>query len=252
MNWRTKRALGIAAAIVLISIWLATPLMRAARGRTWNVWVTTIVRVFRLPPIAVNNDVQSRLETLVADNIRLNHELQDYIRLREQLGAPAFAQFRPLPAVVVGRPIDTFQSQFVINRGAQDGVSIGAPAVINSSVLVGFVTQLEQKTAVITLLFHPQTSVTAYVRADTPEIAAGLIKGDRYTTVHLTTVPRDFALSEGQEVLTQGSPQHVPAGLLIGRIHHFVSDETSIYHEAVLKVPYDPDQLAGVTILGAP
>jgi len=225
--------------------------MRVSREKLWAVWTKGVATVWRVNDANTSSSEQGRLDQLLAENIRLKAELRDYRVLKQQLEAPALVDFKAIPAAVAGRPIDTFQSQLIVNRGAGQGVVIGAPVVIQSSTLVGFVTELSESTAVITLLFHPSTTIAAEAINEDIEVpaATGLAEGSNYTAVKLTTVPRDLSLQVGQVVVTRGTPGVVPTGLVIGKIKEVISGETEIYQEATIEVSYDLDELRAVTLL---
>lgn len=249
MTWQTKRSLWLLTSLLLIAGWLATPVMRQVRHSVWSQWSATVSRLAGVQIDYVSEDGQQRLEALLADNIRLRAELTDYYQLREQLNADAFPEFQAVPAVVVGRPLDTFRSQLMINRGTVDGIGLGAPVVISSSTLVGFVTELNATSSVVTLLFHPQTTVVVDVVTPENTSAQGLVEGARYTTLTLTTIPRDFPLQPDYGVVTRGKPREVPYGLVLGTVQTITSKETEVYQEATLRLSYDVDALRAVNVL---
>jgi cell shape-determining protein MreC len=104
-------------------------------------------------------------------------------------------------------------------------------------------------TAVCRLLFHPDTSLPAEVLGQ--DNSRGLLRGQSYTSLALTTVPRDASLKKNQSVVTVADEQ-TPQGLLIGTIDHINNAKNEAYQEATLSVPYSPDDLRAVTILVAP
>ena len=232
--------------VVLMAV-LQTPLFRLARDRAWLAWTATVGTWFRIGPLTVSNNVAEQLQKLRAQNIRLQAENMDYRRLRQQLGWRAFDDYRAVIADVAARPIDTFHSQFIVNRGVRDGIILGAPVVINESVLVGFIVQLHEATAVLQLLNHPNTSLPAEV-VGSEDTARGLVKGVSFTDVELVTVPRDVVLRNGQNVVSLVQ-DIVPGGLLIGTIHEVQDEETEPYQRARITVPYDADRLYAVAIL---
>lgn len=244
--------LGAFGLIILILLALWTPLLSRVRGWVWGAIVAAAARGFEIGAIEVRPDVMDQLARLQADNVRLTAELARFQRLSAQLGAPQYRDFTALPAVVAARPIDTFRSRYVINRGARDGVSVGAPVVVNGSTLAGFVVELSVETAVFQLILHPATSVAAEVmpregESNTP--ARGLVVGAHYTAAWLTTVPRDQKIDRGQSVVTIAREQSLPGGLRLGTIGEIRSAESEAYQRATLELPYDVDQLEAVAIL---
>lgn len=249
MSRRSKIALTILAVLVVILLALQTPLLHAARNIAWRAATIAAAALADFGPLTVSDTLQHDLATLRADNIRLAAELRDYHKLRDQLGSPAYDNLRHIPALVTHRPVDTFRTQYFINRGAKDGITLGAPVTTHGSTLVGFITDLQEHSAVLQLLLHPSTSLNA-VAADNDQ-ARGLLTGHAYTSLTLTTVPRDVTLTADQPVITT-SQEHVPHGLLVGHIADIDAAENETYQQATLRLPYDPDDLRAVTVLVAP
>lgn len=234
----------------LLSLW--TPLLKRLREYTWQALVVAVARGFQVGEIEVQPDVQDQLARLQSENIQLRAEIDRFERLAAQLDEPQYQHFRALPAVVAMRPIDTFRSRYVINRGIRDGVNLGAPVVIHGSTLVGFVVELSEETSVFQLLLHPASSVEAEVRPREGEpetLARGLVVGAHYTSAQLTTVPRDKRLSSEQEVVSVAQGSTLPAGLLLGRVGQIHSSESEAYQRATLVLPYHVDELEAVAVL---
>ena len=252
MKQREKVLLVIGAALVGGLLLMQTPLLQQARAATWQVVVAVTGKTFRVGLLDVPRNVTDQLNELRAENVRLQAELVDYRRLRAQLDVPAASEYRQIPAAIVGRPVDTFRSQYVINKGADDGVILGAPAITQSSTLVGVVSELSASTAVVQLLFHPETNLTAEViRPEGAEgpLPRGLVVGERYTSLVLTTVPRDVKLESNMPVVTVADEQEIPYGLMIGSVGKVLTSESDAYQEASLKLSFDPDGLDALTIL---
>lgn len=252
MRRRAKVFLIIGAFIAGGLVLLQTPLLRQAREAAWQIVVAATGRAFRVGQLEAPQDITDQLNKLRAENVQLNAELADYRRLRTQLDVAATQDYRQIPAAIVGRPIDTFRSQYVINRGANDGVILGSPAVTQGATLMGLVTELSSDTAVVQLLFHPATNLTAEVArpegAEGP-LPRGLVVGERYTSLALTTVPRDAMFESNMPVVTVAREGVIPYGLVIGHVGEIRSTESEAYQSASLKLSFDPDRLDALTIL---
>ena len=249
MTKRSKYALSVLAGFIIILLLLQTPLMGAVRDKVWNAWATTFARWFSIGPLIVENNVAEQLRDLQAENVRLKAESVDYRRIRQQISSPAYDDFEQVASETIGHPLnDIWRSQYVVNRGADDGLVLGAPGVIYGSTLVGFVVELHKETAVLQLVFHPLTSLQAEVIAH-EDIGRGLVKGRFYTGVELVTVPRDVALQSGQDVVTVAQDSVVPFGLQIGKIGTIKETQQEPYQQAQLIVPYRASSIRAVTFL---
>lgn len=248
MKARSRAALSLLVALVVILLALQTPVLSALRGRAWSMVVAASGRWFSVGPLTVPNNVEEQLARLTAENARLRAERIDLVRLREQLGAPAYDGYTIIAAEIAAQPLDPFQVSFVVNRGARQGVVLGAPAVITGSTLVGFITELYDDTAILQLLLHPQTSLPVELLAG-EAMHRGLLRGKSFTAVEVTNIPRDIVLAPGQEVVTVNHQGLVPGGLLVGRIDVFEDEPHAPFQQARLKLPYDPSRLYAVSLL---
>jgi cell shape-determining protein MreC len=221
-----------------------TPPLNGVRNRLWIQWS----RLFTPDEGSITDPHDS--EQLLAENIRLKAELKDYAELRKQLGTPSFADFTAVPAAIIGRPLDTFRSEFIVSKGKNDGVQSGAPVLINGSKLIGFITTVNDDTAICQLLVHPSiTQAVEIIGEEGSQPPQGLLQGKHYTSLELNTVPRDQTLKKGQAVVSMSKPGLVPSGLFIASIREVIRPENDVYQKALLQLPYDPDYLRAVTIL---
>lgn len=250
MNTRTKALLGILAAVVLALLVLQTPVLARVRAFAWDWWVGTIARMVSVGALDVTPDVMAELGHLRAEQVRLTAELKHYQRLQHQVGEVAFDDFAHIPALVSFQTADTFRSQYFLNRGTEDGVVVGAPVVTEGSILVGTISGLAPKSSVVQLLLHPATHIPAEVlHEEEAGVTRGLARGSSYTSVLLTTVPRDRKLSSGATIVTAAQETGLPYGLTIGMVGDIQSLERDAYQSATIDLPYDPDDLEAVTIL---
>lgn len=240
--------------IVLSLGFFATPVMRHTRGYAWNIIVGTSARIFGIGNISISDADIDTIQKLSKDNVRLSAELQDYRRIKDQLGTPAFDTMKKIPAAIVSRPIDTLTSQYIINKGIQDGVTEGAPVVVMGSVLIGFTKELSAHTSTVQTLFARDTSVTVEtVSTDEGSSSArGLLQGKFQTSLEMNTIPRDAQVSVGQQVVTSNKDTAIPYGMVIGTIASLEKPENAAYQLAVVDVPYDVDSLDAAVVLIAP
>ncbi len=254
MKKRNVAALTILGTILLGFGFLATPLMRHVRAQAWDAWVYANAKVFRIDNISVSDSDLTAITKLTNDTLRLNAELREYRRLKDQLGMPAFDDRKKIPVAIISRPSDATSSRYVINKGVADGIVQGAPVVIQGSVLIGFTKELSQHASVVETLFSPNTSVTVETIApdDSTPSARGLLESKFQTSLYMHTVPRDVPLSEGQQVITSNKDAAIPFGMIIGNIATIHNSENEAYQSAVIDVPYDLNSLDAAVVLVQP
>lgn len=251
MRRQARILFSILGLMIAAGLVLATPVARQVRSLAWDWWVTSLAQVASIGRLHVTPDVADQLYYLRAENVRLSAQVRRFERLERQLGEPTYTDFKPLPAIVAARAVDTFQTEYFLNRGTADGVQAGAPVVTAGSVLVGFITDLSAHSSVMRLLFHPSTNVPVEIMG--ADLASGpiqgLAQGRRFTSVVLTTVPRDRKLTRGNPIVTAAQDSQLPYGLVIGSVGRIRSTEHDAYQETTIDLPYDPGALEAVTIL---
>lgn len=252
MKAGNRVALIILAASVLMLLFLQTPLMSRIRGLAWDTLTVSTGKVFRVGTLTLDKDVGEQLQRLQAENISLKSKLSEYERLQAQLSMPTISSRRGIPAAVRGRPLDPFQQRYVLSKGIRDGVVLGSP-VVSSSTFIGFIVDVSERSATMELLFAPTTSLTAEVVPEDPDLppVKGLLTGRHYTSLLLSTIPRDVKITSGQAVVTSGD-EKVPAGLFIGKLSEVVNKENEPYQTAQVLTSYVPSAIEAVTILVLP
>lgn len=253
MRTQTRFVLGVLIAFVALLLFYQTPLMRRVRVATWEFIVPTVARLAKVGSLSIEPDVAAQLTKLQSENVSLRSQLRDYTHLRDQLGTPNIQSMRTIPAAVLGRPVDTYRSQFIISRGITQGVAIGAPVVVNGTTLIGFITDVSQNISTVQLLLHPQTNLTAEVVPDDGEAqtARGLLRGQHFTSLSVSTIPRDITIAEGQAVVTVAN-EHIPYGLFIGTVGSVTAFENEPYQAVTVRLSYDADAIDAVNVLVQP
>jgi rod shape-determining protein MreC len=143
-------------------------------------------------------------------------------RLRKALGYKGRAEFKLVPAQIIGRDISTWFNQVVIDRGSEDGVRRDMP-VLTEEGLVGKTTLVSEHSSVVILISDENCKVAASVENSREQ---GILRGDRASSgsaplVSLFFLSKQAGLKVGQKVLTSGVGGVYPSGILIGVVQDF-------------------------------
>jgi rod shape-determining protein MreC len=201
------------------------------------------------------------VERLRRENLALRQALarladehhQTNVRLRNFAQFDAFrqrARQRPLrivPATVVAVDPSPWRHSVVIDRGAQAGLRIGAPAVYGTSI-VGTVVALRPTAATVRLLTDSRFGLSARV-VGTDEV--GLLRGTsepqaRLAWIHLKPV------APGDAVVTSGLDPGVPPGLLVGHVAEASQTRTPLFFDILVRPDIDLDRLTELLVLVHP
>ena len=174
-------------------------------------------------------------ETLMAENERLHNEarilhgkLQKFVsltaenvRLRELLSSSTVLQDSVLIAELVNVSPDPLKQQIVINKGSDDGVYIGQPA-IDAYGLMGQVVEVNAKQSRVILISDSRHSIPVQVnRNGVRAIAEG---SGRIDTLMLPNVVATTDIKAGDLLVSSGLGQRFPVGYPVGVVESVVQD----------------------------
>ena len=127
--------------------------------------------------------------------------------------------FRPVNTSVISFPGTPFAQQVTIAAGSDSGIHLNTP-VVTADGLIGRVTNVFPRTAQVTLLSDPQSSVPA---VDVTHHVSGLIRRGPRGTFDLDRVPKEAIVKKGDVIVTRGTvdrklPDYYPYGIAIGTV----------------------------------
>ena len=196
------------------------------------------------------DDLQSKYDALLGENAQLKVQAQAAAQLRAQLN---FQQQNPtltlLPANVIARDPQSREKFIVIDRGSNDGLTVGM-AVVSPNFLVGQIISVEPERAKVLLVIDSAFQIGARLQNSGAEgIAYGQWQlGGRVIMRH---IPVDAILDPNTElVVTSNKTARVPQGLIIGKLDGEPKRD-SLQNETEAKVLplVDFDNLQTVTVI---
>ncbi len=138
--------------------------------------------------------------------------IEEYLRLRDQVGLPNIGNSTPVRADVIGGPISNFeQGSMEINVGANQGVKVGM-AVVTSAGLIGRITQVTETRSKVRLIWDPTVSVSVKIVGRRPLPATTTTAPNALSSVPLvaatttTTRPSNTATTTTVDAAEQAPP----------------------------------------------
>ena len=177
----------------------------------------------------------TRLEEQLADLSAVSQQFvamrEENNRLRELLGSSARLPGQKLIAEIVAVVPDAQKHRVVINKGATDGVAVGA-AVIDTRGLFGQVIETALSTSVVLLI----TDATHAVPAEVGRNNIRVIAGGRGAYDHLTleAVQKSADIREGDVLYSSGLGGRFPQGYPVGTVTEVERSRTEKF--ALVKV----------------
>lgn len=195
--------------------------------------------VWQFPNFVRVNDDNARLKRENQElALRYEQLLAENKKLKAQLDVPVLADFKLLPAQVLGRA-----RYLDIGVGAKDGVEKGA-AVVLGSTLIGRIQSVGLRMSQVMLLSDLEFS------ADSKTIRGshGTVIGQSGENVTLSKVLQKDPLFIDDQVFTSGD-DGLPLNLLIGKVKYIQSDDVSVYKQAKIEQPLDDHLLSTVFVV---
>jgi len=184
-----------------------------------------------------NQELATRVQRLEAENRRLESVALQNDQLTRLLGVRASLDYDTLAAEVIGRQISPTERIVVLDRGTDDGVTVGDPVLAGEGALIGSVMEAASNRSVVLLLNDTRSVVIGLVESSR---ATGEVDGRLSGPLAMINIPSTDAVTVGDRVVTAGldlgedirSP--FPRGLLIGHVVDVRTDPNTVVQTALL------------------
>lgn len=178
----------------------------------------------------------------------------EYLRsLNNYIDTPRFPDdFDPILAEVIGRPGSAYEQAIVIAAGSEDGVRVD-DAVVTGDGLVGSITRVTGRTALVQLLTDEEAAASAL---DVRTGAQGIVRHARGTreTLVVDRVRKQDVIRRGDEIVTagwkaSGLSSLYPKGIQIGVVTSVGQTDTDLFQQVQVEPYVDFGSLDAVIVL---
>ncbi len=164
-------------------------------------------------------------EILLNELLARHRSYDDLIAQNEQLRAmlnlPALPGWRAIHAELTTRDPATWNREFWISCGSDDGIELGNP-VLSKGYLVGRVVELFNRSARVATISSPECRLSVFAQNSEKELFPGVLTGDgglhmaAPASVLVDYLSKDAAVAANNLVLTSGIGKEIPYGIPIG------------------------------------
>jgi len=127
-----------------------------------------------------------------------------------------------------------------VDRGLDDGVTVGMVAVVSEHILFGRVASAEAHSATIQTIFDPRLQVPVKIG---PDAINGLFEGGNDPRVVLVERP----IKSGDGVFS--AAKEFPIGIKIGEVKEVRKDGSDIFTEATVRASYAIGEIIAIRLL---
>lgn len=197
-----------------------------------------------------NQQLQQAVDRLRDENTRLLGVMQQNERLRALVGfRDAYPRMDLVPARVIARDVSPwFRVTTIRIEPAQARAQVGMPVVASAGV-VGYVSEVSERHAQVTLTVDPRSSVDVIVQRNR---ARGVLIGlghDSDYDARIGYLLRRDQVQPGDVLVTSGKDGRYPADLVVGRIHTVQTEEFGLFQDVLVEPAVDFSRLEEVFVV---
>jgi rod shape-determining protein MreC len=209
-----------------------------------NIRDTAISAADRSRLTAESEELKNRVGTLEHTNRELQIEIE---RLRQLLNVrETQSPGASLTAPVTGISSSNIESQLTIGRGTNHGVKENAPVTVPGG-LVGIVTDVTERNAVVRTIADPDSKVGITVRGRGGQ---GIAVGEPGGGVRVINFIEDDTVEAGDIVETSSRGGLFPRGILLGKVKEApVRDPNDLRIEFLIEPAVEVTTLSEVTLI---
>ena len=182
------------------------------------------------------------LTRLHEEVVQENRRLRRLLAIGESMTSPMVA------ALVVGKDPSPWFQTMLVDKGRDDGVSVGMP-VINPDGIVGLVVEETEHFAKVMLLTDPNSAVDAVVQKSR---ARGIIKGGASGYCMLHYALSKYPIVVGDTIVSSGMDGVFPKGLPIGEVVEVVNHKAALFQDVAVRPYADFERIEEVSIVLGP
>jgi len=233
-----------------IVLQLSTPIQRLLRSLTDRAVDASHFLGSRRELIARNEQLESLVDQLMIENVRLKEFEAQNEDLRTKLN---FSETHPeyiLKAAevrgrVIGSEPNNLLAVLIIDVGKRHGIAKGMP-VISERGLVGHILAVGTNWSKVLLIIDPSSSVAAMTQS---ERAPGVVSGRLGQDLQMEYIPQKDRVTVGDVVLTSGMGGRYPPSIVIGQITEAEQRDVDTFQKATVRPSVSFGKLETVLVL---
>lgn len=192
-------------------------------------------------------ELESRLAVLAADQVRLRSLEEENRTLRSQARFLDQSGYDSVGARVIARDVRGTRALLTIDRGKDDSLEVGQAVITDEGIMIGKVSQLQDRIATVELLTDPRSRVASAVQEHGQ--LAGVLEGRGNGAAVLTFIPSSETVVPDQLIVTAGTEEKVPANLPIGIVNTVDARPSDPFFSATVEPLVSLDRVVFVSVL---
>jgi len=162
-----------------------------------------------------NYSIPDTATKLTVDSIRVDSLLQ-------------YRKFRYLAATVISNSVTANNNFIVLSRGSASGIKEGMGVVDPNNGVVGIVTEVNPKYAVVMSLLHKDSHISGKL-LKSGETGTLNWDGETPNIITLMGIPKSAKIAKGDSIISSGFSTAFPKGMKIGRVEALYKEKSTNY-----------------------
>jgi len=168
------------------------------------------------------NDSLIKANELLYNKLSSNFELTDTGKksVTDTIMVDSIKQYRKIryiSAKVISNSITLQSNYLVLNKGLNDGLKIGMGVVDPNNAVVGIITEVNEKYAVVMSLLHKDSHISGKL-AKGEETGTLNWDGSMVNYITLNGIPKSAKIAKGDFIISSGFSTALPKGLKVGYV----------------------------------
>jgi rod shape-determining protein MreC len=182
-------------------------------------------------------ELQSKFVENTLDEAKMKLLIEENFKLRQQLDFLESNDYRALSANIISRQ-NIFENisnvqDIILDKGAQDGVSVGLGVVDEKGVIIGKIVEIKDNSSRACLTVAPDCRLAVGVLNDNRTV--GLSEGNLGLTIKINFIPQSENISPNDIVITSGLADNIPRGLVVGRVTEVNKQSNEIWQDVSIE-----------------
>lgn len=149
-------------------------------------------------------------------------------------------------ASIVGKDIQGSQDWILINKGKNQGIEKDMAVISSEMALVGRIIEAMPSFSKVMLVTNKESIVAGLVEGGRNE---GLVKKDEKGKLFMDFIPRSEELEIEERIITSGTDNIYPKGILIGKIENIDLSQNQLFQKITITPAVDFSKLEAVFII---
>lgn len=193
-----------------------------------------------------NKKLIAEKQELLAKNAKLSDVENENTILRQQLEILPREKYNLMAANIVSQDPHGMGNWIEVDKGINDGVSVGMSVIVSKGILLGRVQEVSAGSSKIILLTNSKSMVNSMTSSNGTK---GIVKGEYGLGIIFDMVLQSDSIQVGDDVVTSGIGGEFPRGFFVGVIQEIHSSDDNLFQQAVISSPVQVSKLQMVFIV---